>query len=223
MIISYRRHFSFIHVPKCAGKAFREVVQPFHDHPVTFWDIQKAPKLNILLDFAHLRCWEVDILFPDVIAFLNGCRSLAFIRNPAERYVSAVYEHFSQHRPEVGLAYMPFADQRDVIRDFTRSFRLEASLGDRRYVHFSPQRWFTHLYERQVVRHLLPLTAEGNTLSAGLALLEIPDREPAQGSARQLDPDAILGADLLAKVRSLYAIDYDLCESLDHLRPLALH
>ena len=221
MIISRSRGFAFVHVPKCGGTRFRYHLHSYNDDPRDFWGVQRTQFLNIPLDFAHLRAWELQIFFPDVIEFLRDARSVCFFRNPVDRFVSAVFEHYAQHRPEIGLAALSWSDQQAEVRRFTAGFELDQAFADFRYVHFSPQTWFTHLAGRRVVKTIIPMIDGFDAFRAAMILLELPD---FLGNNRPARPKAgdLLGRSLVDRVRAAYEADYQFCSAHDHLRALTL-
>ena len=221
MIISHERSFLFVHIPKCGGTAFRRLISDYHDHPTVFWDIQYTGFLDLPLDHAHLRTWELQMFYPAVFELLKVRRSLCFFRNPVERYVSAVYEHFRQFRPWVALPTLPWAEQQRIVGEFTALIDPRMSLADVSYVHFSQQTWFTHLNGERLVGTILPLLPGFDAFRAALMVLELPDsRDPDEAVRPGRDAVELLGPDMLARVRELYETDYAFCERTPHLAGL---
>ena len=221
MIVSRVRSFVFVHIPKAGGTSFRSLIQPYHDYSTDFWWVRKTSYLGVSLDHAHLRSWEVMIFYPDVWEIMQSSTTICFFRNPAERFVSAVYEHFRQFKPSVGLSELPWREQQAVAREFTQSIDLERVFWDPTLIHFSPQTWFTHLRGQQVVKTIFPLIEGFDAFRAAGLILGLPDLGPTPNSAPARNPIDLLGEELLGRVRRLYEDDYALCGSADHLRALA--
>jgi hypothetical protein len=188
-----------------------------------FWDVQYTEFLDLPLDHAHLRTWELQMFYPAVFELLEQTRSLCFFRNPVQRYVSAVYEHFRQFRPDTVLAALPWSDQQRIVRDFTALIDPRMSLAEMSYIHFSQQTWFTHLNGRRLVATVLPLLDGFDAFRAALMLLELPDKlladEPARAGRDAVD---LLGPDMIARVHELYEADYAFCAQTPHLAGLTL-
>ena len=220
MIVSHHRSFVFIHNPKCSGKLFRDEVSAYHDDDRLFWGIQTPALLSVELDFAHLRLWEMQAVCPDIFDMVRTRRSLMFFRNPVERYVSAVFEHFAQYRAEADLRSQPLEVQKKIVRDFTAGLTIKQVLEDYRYVHFSVQRWFSHLGPHRAVNAIVPLLIGFEACRTAFTILELPDRcidmDPRRTRAAEILGDAMLG-----RVRDFYAADYRLCQELDHLSALS--
>ena len=219
MIISQSRNFVFVHTPKCAGRTFRQFVDPYHDYPFLFWYRRQSAFLNIELDYAHLRAWEVNILFPDVFQMLLQSRSLTFFRDPAERYLSAIYEHFDQYRPEVRLPAQPIERQKELIREFSAEIRPEMAITDPRYVHFSPQKWFTHMGDTRVVKYILPLKHDYDAVGAAFGIFGIDDKRTDKSTARKVDVADMLGEKVIQQTYRMYAQDWEIWVIIAPLNP----
>ncbi len=216
VIVSNLKNFVFIHNPKAAGTAFRSAIARWHDHPTRFWGTASHPYFQAPLDLAHLRAWELPIVAPDVFAALETRPSLAFVRDPLPRFLSACAEHFRDFRPRARFARFGPTGQRLLIHWLIRSGRIAAGVrGDYRYVHFSPQRWFTHLGDRQIVRHILPIRSEQDDFAQAFALLDLPPA-PAQEENRTTGADwhALASPQITRFVRDFYAMDYALLAEL---------
>lgn len=175
MIISHAKRFIFVHNPKCAGTAFREEIEPQHDHPRRFWGIEYDSYFQREVDFAHLRLWEMAALFPELMEHFQSYNSVAFVRSPFQRFLSAINEHFKQYRPEAKLLDLPARARLGLAESFIcNELTLARVQGDHRFVHFSPQSWFLSLGPVRQVKHIIPLRADGQFGRLGLELLGLP-------------------------------------------------
>ena len=221
MIVSERSGFVFVHNPKCGGSVFRRAIEREHDHPETFWHPRTAAYFGITLDHAHLRLWEVQALHPDVFERLGHGRSVVFVRNPLDRFISALYQHFRTYRPFVGIDALAEPERLALFRSLARDeLSMARILTDYRYVHFSPQSWFCLLGTRQVVGTVIPMGAGLNPMAMARAALGLdiptPDwREPDEDRA------SLLADELLRHVAGrLYTDDRAFLGSLPHLRAI---
>lgn len=216
MIVSNARGFIFIHNPKAAGTAFRSAIAPYHDHATRFWDIAPNAYFNAPVDLAHLRAWELPVVAPDVFAALHIHASLAFLRDPLPRFLSACAEHFRNFHPKARFARWGTTGKRFLIHRLIRSGRIQAGVrADIRYVHFSPQHWFTHLGDRQIVRHLLPIRSEQDDFSGAFTLLGLPHAAPrTENRTPGADWQALASPEITAFVRGFYATDHALLARL---------
>lgn len=216
MIVSSARRFIFIHNPKAAGTAFRSAITPYHDHARIFWGISPCPYFNGAVDLAHLRAWELPVVAPDVFAALESHTSLAFLRDPLPRFLSACAEHFRNFHPRARFNRWGPVGKRVLIHRLIRSGRIQARVrGDVQYVHFSPQTWFTHLGDQRIMRHLVPIRSDREDFARAFALLGLPAVVPQQENRT---PDAnwpaLASREIEAFVRDFYARDYALLAEL---------
>jgi hypothetical protein len=207
MIYSAARQFIFVHNPKVAGTAVREALLQYHDHPRTFWHPQVAEHWGIELDFAHLRLWEVAVECPDIIRSFVTFRSAMLVRDPVSRFIAAVFEHFAAHRAFAHLTEQLPERQAEIIDRFLPEITPARVLGDHRYVHFSPQRWFSHLGREQIVRRLVPVEHAADIFDA----LDVPPVPlPHRNGRSPPDWAALVTPKLQAFVAERYGADYEL-------------
>jgi hypothetical protein len=159
MIVSSARQFIFIHNPKSAGTSFRAAIAALHDDPEIFWGLRTAPYFGTVLDFAHLRTWELVAMYP-LLAERAACgNSLVFVRNPFTRFVSAFREYFARNHPQIPLGAVSPDGLGGLVEAFLPEITMDRILSDHRFVHFSPQIWFIRHGERDMVRHVVPMGA----------------------------------------------------------------
>jgi len=159
MIVSSARRFVFIHNPKSAGTSFRAAIARLHDDPVAFWGLREAPCFGRVLDFAHLRAWELVAMYPQLAEAAASGNSLIFVRNPYTRFVSAFREYFTRNHPQIPLSAISPAGLAGLVEAYLPEITMERILSDHRFVHFSPQIWFIRHEERDMVRHVVPMGA----------------------------------------------------------------
>lgn len=178
VIVSRARGFVFVHNPKVAGTSFRNAINAYHDHPTRFWGVLWGQRFGHNLDLAHLRNWELAVVAPDVLEMMPRCNSLAFVRPPVDRFYSACFTYFMLFRPDTHFQLQTSTNQAELIRALIRDgIREEQLRTDHRFVHFSPQSWFTHHEGQRVVRHVLPLGGRTDDFSKAFTLLGLPDSE----------------------------------------------
>ena len=222
VIVSRSRSFVFVHIPKNGGTAFRSMLAAYHDHPQEFWWVKPTDYLDMTLDHGHLRSWEVQMFYPDVWELMSRVRTLCFFRNPAERFVSAIYEHFRLFRQDVDLPGLAWPEQCRVAREFAETVTLRDALQNVFLIHFSPQTWFTHHHGEPVVNTVVPLIDGLDALRTAAVILQVADTGPSPRTAPQREPADLLGADFLPHLREMYSADYAFCDANDHLRPLSV-
>ena len=221
MILSYKQSFAFVHIPKNGGTAFREHVAKYHDHPQEFWWVKPTDYLGLKVDHGHLKTWEIRIFYPDVWQFLKTSRTLCFFRNPAERFVSAIYEHHRLFRQNVDLEGLSWPEQQRVAQEFAWALNMAEVVWNPFLVHFSPQTWFTHLNGAPIVKQMIPLIDGFDAFRTAALSLGLADIGPAPKTRPPRNPLDLLGRELLDRVRDQYRDDYAFCRSQEHLRMLA--
>ena len=155
MIVSHANRFIFIHNPKCAGSSLRERLQQYHEETEAFWGRRFVPYLGCERDFAHLRLWEMHMLFPDIFFRIPYYRSLVLVRNPYERFLSSLAEYISTYKPDFDVDRTPPAAHcRMAAEIIEHELRMETVIGDVKFVHFSPQTWYILVGQRRLVRHV---------------------------------------------------------------------
>ena len=211
MIISTAQNFVFIHNPKAAGTAYRSVIRQYHDHPVFFWGIRHSTYFGRSMDYAHIRLWEMPAVAPHAFRQVRDLPSLVFLRDPVRRFISAIFEHYRQYRRDVNLSNLPAdAQHREVIAFVQNELSLARVVNDHRFVHFTPQYWFTHLGQEQIVKHLLPI-GQSDLFAESFALLGLPaEAVPVSNESRGLLKEGPAAQFIESFVSVFYATDYKL-------------
>ncbi len=215
MIISSAKKTIFVHIPKCAGTSFRTAIQHMHDYPVEFWNFAYSDYFQRDLDFAHLRMWEVAAMFPDVFEKLQTYKSLVFVRNRYSRFVSAAQEHISRFGG-IKLATRTPEDQKRVIELLIkRNLTTTRILGDKAYVHFSPQAWYINLGPKRIVKHIVPMREGSDFIKTALTMLGAKSLPARTLNESKLAVNEILSSPVVQEfVESFYKQDAILFESL---------
>ncbi|MDD2795026.1 MAG: sulfotransferase family 2 domain-containing protein [Acidocella sp.] len=224
MIVSHEKKFIFVHNPKCAGTAFRAVIEAHHDHARRFWGIEHEPYFQRDIDYAHLRLWELAALFPDLVALLESYNSVAFVRNPFQRLISAISEHFKQYRPDTKFFELSASSQLKIAETFvSNELTLPRIQADFRYVHFSPQSWFLALGSTRKVKHVLPILADGHFGREGLERLGLATMplKPLNMMTASLAP--LLNSNIIRNfTMDFYHEDFQILYADAALRPVIL-
>lgn len=223
MIVSHRNKFIFFHNPKCAGTSFRDALKPYHDDPFTFWGIFYAAYFRNRIDHTHLRLWEMQAQFPDIFACTDTYNSVIFVRNPRERFLSAVNEHMKKFQPHVDLAAMQPARRAQEVERFLRhDLTIARIITDWRFIHFSPQLWYIRLGSRIVPRHIVPMDAAGRFAAEGAALLGVPDLAMPHHNPSPIDLSAALESPVVTRfIDNFYADDIAFLRADPRLAALA--
>ena len=216
MIVSHAKKFIFLHNPKAAGTSLRNALEPYHDHPNRFWGVMRNGYFGGEIDYAHLRAWELPVAAPRLFAEWDSFNTLAVVRDPLSRFYSSCFEHFRNFRPHTGFHALSVPARIRLVRQLVEGdLTSETARGNVQYVHFSLQTWFTHLGERRMARHIVPVRSEGDDFAEvyrllGVPFVAMPPLNRGVGAAWPADGDPVINK----FVRTFYAADYALLESL---------
>jgi hypothetical protein len=209
MIVSHAHRFIFFHNPKCAGTSFRDILKPYHDDPFTFWGAFKASYFKNEIDHTHLRLWELHAQFPHLFSCAETYNSLIFVRNPVDRFLSALNEHMKKFQQHVTLASMSTEEKLSVAEDFIQNvLNISRITTDWRFVHFSPQIWYLNIGGRTVPRHIIPVTKNDSFSRVALAVLGLPNLEIPWHNPSSIDLTPLRKSRVVMKfVEEFYADD----------------
>lgn len=133
MIISHKHKFVFLHNPKVAGTAIRQVLESLHDDDTNFWHQGFVPELDRVTDLAHLTWREIRRIRPEV----EDYESMVVVRNPYKRFLSGLQEHWRQHGCE-----MPHTGT-EQIDSWLENHADETNFRwNWKYIHLCPQHYF---------------------------------------------------------------------------------
>jgi hypothetical protein len=210
MIVSHSKQFIFLHIPKCAGTSFRDVLKPYHDDNENFWYRRHSGYFGCELDYAHLRLWELHALCPRLFDALAGYKSLALMRNPYERFISALAQHLTAFHPKLDY----YAVDKEVLREYAGRFirdelRMERVLGNARFVHFSPQTWYITLGGRRLVHQVLPIPSDATGWAEIFASLGVPAAPVGRSNRRGAPLRHLLRIEgILQWIEAFYKADF---------------
>lgn len=207
MIASPIHRFVFLHVPKSAGTSIRIAIKEAFSRDASLiegWGIEDG------VDLAHLLPPCLGKRYPMVYDLLGeeGTRSIAVIRDPLSRVLSAYREHCFQYSDHPsGCATL--SDYLDRIEEGCyRSGGDDAHV----FIHGAPQHEFLVDRKRLLVRHLLrlddPLLFPKLCLAVGVILPKL-DLANASGAV----PGYVNRSDV-RRILEIYGKDYEVMESV---------
>lgn len=201
MIISHKFQTVFLHIPKNAGTALRQVLLQADPECERYWGYRFLPRHYRFGDSAHIPL--VD-LAPDLLKQLNRYESFVVLRDPLERFISAFRQHFKQHNYRAPRTPGQLLAEIDSIR-----IRYDPA-----YVHFCPQHFFAQIGKRQLVKNLFRVDDPDmeDKIMAFLAGRGFPVRDvklPRRNATQGEKPE--LGDDFdMERFYQLYKRDYQL-------------
>lgn len=155
MIISPKHGFVFVHIPKCAGTSIRRQLGSCDEDAVSLAEAGSHPVLG-RIDYGHVPLTTLRTHFPEHFAELRRLDAFAVVRDPLERFGSALRQSLWQFEKRP-MTLIPHDELRELalrlLDDVAHGF---GSLQPR-YIFFSRQRDFILDGGEQVVKVLVPL------------------------------------------------------------------
>jgi Sulfotransferase family len=158
MIISPRHEFVFVHIPKCAGTSIRTQIVKCDPDCIEMGRVGMHPVLG-KLDLGHVPLSLLRVHFPDRYDALRRFTSFAVVRDPLERFGSALRQvlWMYEKRP---MTLIPPAEVRDRALRTIEALAARAARGEtdlHRDIFFARQTDFIRDGGVRVTDHLIPL------------------------------------------------------------------
>lgn len=155
MIISDDHRFVFVHVPKCAGTSFRRALRTIDTSDGEFWRIGEHPEMG-KVHFAHLTLSDLTQYFPVTFARVCDYQSMAIVRDPRDRFFSAIFQRLREFRGQGQSAITPAMVEAEA-EAIQRYLESGPERLDLEHVHFNRQCDFIELDGRRIVRQVFTL------------------------------------------------------------------
>lgn len=170
MIINNTHKFVFIHNPKCGGTSVRSVLQSFDETGGKFTcRVDHHPKLG-LLDYVHIPLERLKDYFPGEFRKVEAYTSFVLVRDPLERFLSALAQHMKMYR-NVSIKEMTL-DQISLESVLICEYLASVDIIDNpAYIHFEKQYRFVEVEERQIVDVVLPVSLMDSLMDSLGAIL----------------------------------------------------
>lgn len=155
MILNQEYNLAYVHIPKCAGSTVKSQLRPIDQTQGRFERIEPHPVYGSL-HTAHLPLWLLRALYPDDYEALRGCDAYTVVRDPFDRFQSALAQRIRQFHDRDPFELTPTELRKEInavvrfLSDNPNDPRLE-------YMHFLRQTDFIYLDGTAVVRHIYKL------------------------------------------------------------------
>jgi hypothetical protein len=186
------------------------MLKPYHDDTFTFWGVFRSGYFRNHIDHTHLRLWEMQAQFPEIFARAATYNSVIFVRNPYERFLSALNEHMKKFHPQIELSSIAPEKRIEAVETFIRQTLTIASITtDWRFIHFSPQIWYLRLGNQFVPRHVIPMGRDDQFMQEALSCLDLPDLPAKRHNVSPSDLAPALSSPIVTNfVKRLYEEDF---------------
>lgn len=152
MIISSTHKFAFVHVPKCAGTSVKHALRPIDDTAGRFERIDNHAGMG-RTHYAHIPLRDLATFFPDEFAQVQSYHSVALVRDPIDRFVSAIFQRLREFRryPQSDITEDVIGAEAAEVRHYLESAPARLGLE---YVHFNRQSDFIELDGERIVANI---------------------------------------------------------------------
>ncbi len=158
MIINKAHDFGFVHIPKCAGSTIRQQLRDLDDMGGRFYHTMTLPDLG-KINANHILLSVLDRHFPEDLARLRDVTSYAILREPMDRFKSAVAQHLRAHVREAAEMSEPeIRTETDKIIDALRDDPDQKVI---RNTIFYRQSDYVFLHGERIIDHLYPMDDMG--------------------------------------------------------------
>lgn len=156
MIISDRHRFIFVHIPKCAGTSVRSALQPYDDTGERFDQrVGEDPTFG-RVDFTHLPLDLLAAMFPADYAKFANYASFCVVRDPFQRFPSAVAQHAKMYRGKLLSSLDKSGVAQEIDAAIAHLERVER-VTDPEHIHLAPQTDFVFRDGVQVVHSVFAM------------------------------------------------------------------
>jgi hypothetical protein len=152
MIISRAHNFGFVHIPKCAGSTIRHQLRDIDDLQGAFFGNKTLPDGRII-NGNHVPLFMLEEHYPEALHALQEVTSYAIIREPMDRFLSAMAQYLRRHVREAG--------EMSKAEILAEAHKVIASVSDpsgpraTEHTIFYPQAEFVVLNGTQVVSNII--------------------------------------------------------------------
>lgn len=185
MIVSDRKSFVFIHIPKCAGISVRRVLEPYDDAAGAFSErVADHPKYG-QIDYTHMPLDLLAEIEPEVYAKLERYAGFAIARDPFDRFFSSMSQRAKMYRG-CEIAQMDAATLRAEVEDAIAYLRDRQRIIAPEFIHFARQIDFVEHAGTRLVDHVFPVERLDAFIAALSAQVGSPLTQPHHENRSQI-------------------------------------
>lgn len=155
MILSDAHRLAFVHIPKCAGVSIKQPLRALDSTQGRYSRIGEHPQLG-RIHFAHIPLADFAEHFPEDWAKLRTYRSFAVLRDPRERFLSAMFQRLREFRGANQSDITPARVEQEAEGVIAYLESAPERL-DLEHVHFNRQYDFVFRGEERIVQDLFAI------------------------------------------------------------------
>jgi hypothetical protein len=156
MIIDDAHQAAFVHIPKCGGASAVTQLGQFDSCGGAFRRIGEHPALGPI-HYAHIPLRYLQQCFPDEFTKIATYQSFALVRDPQDRFASAVFQRIHEN---TGVSKLDITADAAIFEAYNVIKWLESRTNfcDLEYIHFARQIDYITIDQDSIVKHVFPLT-----------------------------------------------------------------
>jgi hypothetical protein len=213
MIISDTERFVFVHNPKCGGMSCHNALLQYDTRDNFFFEWKPVNPEGKILDMAHIIPFQLRKFFPRVFADVEMYTKFTFVRDPYQRYMSAISQHLKLGTPQMRDAILsdPAAFYQVASAFAVSALKQYGVENDHKLVHFRPQVQFTNIDGHCWVDHVFKLE-DSTALHQSPVSRWLPEMAVANrtgGLAADGYKPELLSAQARARINDFYARDFE--------------
>jgi hypothetical protein len=155
MLISPKHRFVFVHIPKCAGTSVRHQLRACDPDHIFLGRPGDHPVLG-RIDYAHIPLAQLRAHFPEHYASLRDFEAFALVRDPLDRFGSALRQIMWQYEKRPMTLIPPEELRTQTLRMLDR-IATEIDAPSHPYIFFARQSDYLFDQGAQIVDHVLPI------------------------------------------------------------------
>lgn len=155
MIVNAAHDFGFVHIAKCAGSTIRQQLRDKDDFGGRFYHTMEIEGLG-RVNGNHLPLYVLEQHFPDALAALRGVTSYTVVRDPLDRFASAMAQRLrgALGKEPGAMTRTEIAAEIDRVIDYMGEAR---GLPEGNFILFTPQVDYVELDGARVIDRVVPI------------------------------------------------------------------
>lgn len=159
MIVIDDKRYIFQHIPKCAGTTLRKWIIDGYGADVRIMGVIDHPETG-KVETAHLPLKFTKAIFPEVLEKFRSYQSTAILRDPFDRFVSALGQYLREfHAQNIHLMETPALQK--AVSELIQRLRAGDQHRDYRLMHFYTQASFVEDEGERLITTLYPIESVG--------------------------------------------------------------